>query len=161
MMTCDRRPITTPFSGAVTFVALLACIAALAGGCSNAKTRQYELYVHNQTSQPVTLWLTKDGPPIEAGWRSPEDLAIEAPEGDERIAGVVVEPGKVGTAGPVKGEFGPQTNAVLRVYSGATTMSQILAFSRKSPGRLDVVIKPGKNRLTVTDANGELAVTPQ
>jgi hypothetical protein len=135
-------------------------VLAAAGGCYDMKQRQYQLSVRNDTSRPLTLWLTKDGPPIEAGWRSPEDLEIETPSADERIAGVVVEPGKTGTAGPVKGEFGPQTNAVLRVYGGATKIAEILAIGRKSANRLDVVLKPGVNRLVVTDTDGKMAVTP-
>jgi hypothetical protein len=143
-------------------IALLTWLVALtmvAGGCSNAKTREYELYVHNQTSQPISLWLTKDGPPIEAGWRTPEDLAIEMLD-TERFPGRLVPPGDVATHAPVKGEFGPRTNAVLRVYSGATTVSQILATGRRDPNRLDIVLRPGMNRLAVTDADGKLAVTP-
>ena len=49
---------------------------------------------------------------------------------------------------------------MLRVYSGVTRLSEILATGRGSPARLDVVLEPGNNRLVVTDADGKLAVAP-
>ena len=76
------------------------------------------------------------------------------------MAGIVVNPGEVATPKALKGHFAPGTNAVLRVYSGATQMSDILAVSRGSPSRLDVVLEPGANHLTVTDGDGRLAISP-
>ena len=51
----------------------------IAVGC--APTKSFEVTVRNQSDVPVMLWLTKDGPPAEKGWWTPEQF-LEAPEGE-------------------------------------------------------------------------------
>ena len=137
---------------------LLIVSAALLLGCG-AKTRTFDVSVSNDTKEPITVWLTKDGPPYEKSWRSPEDLAIESPTG-ARVAGVKIPPGQSATTGRMKGKFAEGTLAILRVYGGDYTFSELLAVSRKSPNRADVPIYPGVSRFGVTrDAKG-IAVNP-
>jgi len=122
-------------------------------GCGG-KVRTFDVSVSNDTTQPITVWLTKDGPPQEKTWRSPEDLAIESPAG-ARIAGVTIPPGQSAATGKVKGRFAEGTVAILRVYGGDYTFSELLAVSRGSPNRADVPIYPGVSRFSVTrDAKG-------
>ena len=128
-------------------------------GCG-AKTRTYDVSVTNDTSEPVTVWLTKDGPVYEKSWRSPEDLAIESPAG-ARVAGVKIPPGQSATTGKMKGKFEEGTLAILRVYGGDYTFSELLAVSRNSLNRADIPIYPGVSRFSVTrDGRGAVAVKP-
>lgn len=136
---------------------LLLCALLLAAGCSAPK-RTYSVVVRNDTDRDLTVWLTKDGPPREPEWKSPEDLAIESRRSDERISGVVLAPGRTADSGQVIGTFARDTLAVLRVYEGVPTFSDLLAISRGDPRRADLVLDPGSNHLRVVDAAGRLVI---
>src|SRR6478752_4325957 len=59
---------------------LLPClliIAALSGGC--AQTRRYNVQVLNQTDEPITIGLAKEGGPYEPHLASPEEVAVGTP----------------------------------------------------------------------------------
>jgi hypothetical protein len=130
-----------------------------APGCSSAQKRTYEVTVKNESTRPVTVWLTKNGPPYEQGWKAPEDLAIELPVGDERIAGVVVPAGRTASTGQVVGHFAPGVQAILRVYLGQKGFDEILAISRGSPDRMEIVLKPGANDILLkSDEFGRVSV---
>jgi hypothetical protein len=128
-------------------------------GCNEAKQRVYDVTVKNESSQPVTIWLTKNGPPWEDGWKSPEDLAIESPQVNERIGGVVVPPGKTAFTGKRTGLFAPRVEAILRIYHGQKLFNEILAVGRDSPNRTDVVLEPGVSQIIVADNGPLLKVT--
>ncbi|HVT88586.1 MAG TPA: hypothetical protein VHD56_07025 [Tepidisphaeraceae bacterium] len=123
--------------------------------------RTYDVLVKNDSAKPVTIWLTKDGPAWENGWKSPEDLAIESPKMDERISGVIVPPGKTASTGQVSGEFAPSTQAILRVYLGQRLIHELLAMDRGTHDRIDVTLKPGSNSLLVTDDGSGIKVEKQ
>lgn len=128
---------------------LWALTVTLLAGCSSTTQRVYDISVRNETDRPVTLWLTKDGPPAQREWRSPEQLAIQAPGHEERIGGTVVPPGKTAYTGPIEGLFRPGAHAWLRIYDGQfKSFSDLLAVSPNS-GRVDHVLDPGKNELIV------------
>src|SRR5690349_9748573 len=94
----------------------LACLfATCLIGCGS--TKSYQVEVANHTSQPVTLWLTKDGPPREEGWLSPEDLTTVQSERQLQYDFVVVDPTRTGYTDKVSGQFPSGTHAVLRVYA--------------------------------------------
>jgi hypothetical protein len=142
-------------------ILLSALLATLTIGCSdNTQRRTYDISVSNETAGPITVWLTKDGGPIEPGWRSPEQLARVAPAHEERIAGLVIPPGKTGATGPVEGHFQRGADAWLRIYEGQRKFSEILAISHDSPSRIDVPLRPGQNRLKVHTKSGQIAATP-
>jgi hypothetical protein len=128
------------------------CSAALAG-C--ARTETFDITVRNDTEGPVTIALTKDGPPFERMWAGPEDLAIESPKADEQHAYVVLEPGKVGEVS-VQGKFDRGTRGYLRVYRGAPDISGMIAIGPVSPNRLDVPLRAGANQVVIAEANGRL-----
>ncbi|MCC6423053.1 MAG: hypothetical protein IT447_06195 [Phycisphaerales bacterium] len=123
-------------------------------GCASNRQETFELSVKNQTSTPISIWLTKDGPPDEQGWESPEQLAL-LPQ-TTTFSFTTVEPGKVAHAGPLTGQFAPGVNAWLRVYQGLHTLDEILAISRGSHDRLDYLTLPGKHRLTIVEQDGRL-----
>jgi hypothetical protein len=137
--------------------ALLVTVAATMLGC--VRTETYQLAIKNATAEPITLWLTKDGPPAEAGWRSPEQLAMQPVKG-EKLAGALVEPGELAMTGPRTGHFDQHTQAWLRIYGGAHTLSELLAISRGSPNRLDEPLEPGQHAWTVVEVNGALDLIP-
>src|SRR5438477_12897267 len=113
----------------------VACVIASALlGCG--ATRSFQVEAKNQTARPITLWLTKDGPPAEDGWRTPEDLAAAAGVAHEpRYDFAVVEPGRTGYTDRVTGKFPSGTHAVLRVYDGAVTYFQIAEAAKTHSDR--------------------------
>jgi hypothetical protein len=136
----------------------LLCLLLLVG-CRSYEARTYDVTVANVSSGPITIWLTKNGPPFEASWLSPEDMAVESPRGPQgAIGGVVVPEGKTARTGPRKGQFDSGTRAILRVYSGALTFDQMLASSSESRSRVDVRLPPGQSAYVVTGAPGAIEV---
>jgi hypothetical protein len=136
----------------------LLCLVSSAIGC--AETRYYSVAVKNQTHGPVTIWLYKEGGPYEDGWKSPEDLAIESPRANEPLGGRIIGPGTIATAGPLKGQFDSNSNAVLRVYRGSHTFNQLLAISQDSGDRISMHLKPGDNQFLISDENFKLSLVP-
>jgi hypothetical protein len=134
-------------------VGTLACVFAALAGCHSYQVRSYDLSVRNASREPVTIWLTKDGPPYEDGWWSPEDLATLSPKENpsREVGGVIIEPGKTATAINRRGRFEPQTSAVLRVYRTANGFNDLLSISHGSPSRDDVKLRPGRNELEVDE----------
>lgn len=137
----------------------VACVVALVlllVGCGQKKT--YQVEVRNDTRRPFTLWLTKDGPPTEEGWLAPEDLAASRAERELQYDFQVVEPTRTGYTGKLAGEFPKGTNAVLRVYDG--TPNYLDMAKAGAAGRADHVLKPGNNRLRVSEQSGQLVIRP-
>ena len=131
---------------------VLLCLLGPALGCvSPYETRTYQVTVKNYAAAPVTVWLTKDGPPFEPGWLSPEDLATESPRQSGRvISGLVIPSTKTAYTGARKGRFEPNTHAVLRVYAGQLTFAQLLAFDSDDKHRIDFLLHQGDNDLIIT-----------
>lgn len=129
-------------------------------GCSSAKEYTFDISVKNNTGGPITIWLTKEGRPVEKGWRSPEQVAMQSPGHEERIGGVLVPDGKTASPnGPVKGKFEPGSFAWLRVYDGKyANFSDLLAVSPRSMKRVDYPLDPGKNVLIVRKNGSRLVV---
>lgn len=137
------------FTPCLPFVLL--CIT----GC--AENRTYQIAVRNETGQPITVGVAKDGGKYEPQWASPEDVVVRTSGQDERgWNSVVVPPGKAGTAGPVTGNFAGGAVADLRVYAGDLQLSEVLAISRNSPNRLDVTLEPGRNAIIIREEKGKL-----
>lgn len=134
----------------------------LLAGCSSTKEYSFDVSVRNATDGPITIWLIKEGPPVEQGWRSPEQVAIQSPGQNERIGGRLVPPGKTAsTNGPFKGKFDPGSTAWLRIYDGKyASFSDLLAVSPKSSRRIDQYLDPGKNHLVVKSRNGKIYAEP-
>lgn len=141
---------------------LLLLFLFLVVGCRNVQTRVYDVHVKNESPGPILVWLTKDGPLWEEGWKSPEDLAVESPRMREPIAGVIVPPGQATSTGRIRGRFEPETQAILRIYNGEFTFNELLAMNREDPARTDVVLQPGINDLVVTHGRaGRLEIDHQ
>jgi hypothetical protein len=138
----------------------LICLAALLVGCSG-RSQSYRVVVHNESPRSVTVWLTKSGPPDEPGWKSPEDVAIESLGAEEPLGGVIIPPGKTGETKSVRGRFPEGVDAVLRVYLGQYAFDDLLAISKDSPNRIDVVLRPGTNALVVRNDRGTTVVEPE
>jgi hypothetical protein len=130
----------------------LVLICVVVGCASNVQTRQYQVTVQNDSSKPVTVWLTKNGEMYEDAWKAPEDYAIEKPKTRDPIAGVVVPAHEKRGTDVISGKFRPDTDAILRVYPGQLTFNEILASNRDNGGRQDLVIQPGYTDVIVTDA---------
>src|SRR5688572_27925725 len=125
-------------------VVLATC--CLATGCRPTKT--FDLAVRNETDDFITLALTKDGPPFEPVWATPEDIAAHAPHATDGPGFKLVPPGRTAEA-VVKGTFDKGTGAILRVYRGELEVQEMTKVSPTSPHRLDVPLTPGPNRFTV------------
>ena len=136
---------------------LLFCVTNF--GCASYQTRTYDVTVKNDSSDPVTVWLTKSGPPYESGWMAPEDIAVESPKAPTKvISGLVIPPGKTGFTGPRKGQFEPSTSAILRVYGGQLNFDQLLASGRDDKNRIDWKLHPGTNDLVVSGPKDAIEV---
>jgi hypothetical protein len=126
-------------------------LAALAMGCSHSRT--YQVSVTNQTAEPITFGLVKQGDPFEQKWASPEDAAIYGDKPSAETWGAI-GPGKTATSVQVKGKFRSNAEAYLRVYEGKLDLPEILAVSRGQPNRLDLPLTPGYNKFVIVDENG-------
>jgi len=135
-------------------LALSLAALLLVVGCASTRTETFQLSVKNQTGAPISVWLTKDGPPAEEGWESPEQLA-QLPS-TTTFSFRTIEPGKVAEAGPLTGKFASGSNAWLRIYQGLHTFDEILAISRGSHDRLDYFLAPGQHQITITTQDGRL-----
>lgn len=137
-------------------------LALVAVGCSSdTKTYSFQVSVKNATNRPITIWLVKEGPPVEQGWRSPEQLAMSLPGHEERISGAVIPPGQSADTGTREGKFAPGAYAWLRVYDGPQRLSEILAISRGNPVRLDVPLDPGISRIVIKDRAGRITAAQE
>jgi hypothetical protein len=125
-------------------------------GC--AATRTYQVSIKNDTANPITIGLVKEGDPFEGQWASPEEAAIAGQEPSAQMW-AAVPPGKTADTGPVQGKFNSKADAVLRIYEGKLNLSGILAVSRDQPNRRDILLHPGLNRLTITQRDGKLEAT--
>jgi hypothetical protein len=138
----------------LAFLSLLIVLA----GCS--RHEKFDVSVLNHTNGALTLALTKDGPPFERVWASPEDLAIESPKADEKHGYVVLPAGKSADVS-VEGTFDSSTHGYLRVYRGDLQISQMNAINGSSPNRLDIQLRPGVNKFVIgDDREGRLAELP-
>ena len=127
-------------------------------GCNSTK-KSYQVEVNNQTNAPVTLWLCKDGPPKEEGWLSPEELIDAHSERDLNYDFQVVDPAKTAYTDSLSGEFPKGTNAVLRVYPGTPNYFDM---AKIGPGvRVEHTLKPGNNRMILTENAGQLVLHPK
>jgi hypothetical protein len=126
-------------------------------GCSSHRKETFDINVTNSTAGPVTISLAKDGPPYEAAWATPEDVAIESTRYRERGGMQVIPPGKTAFVEKLTGRFDPNVQGFLRVYAGDVTLSEMLSRSRGSPGRVDVPLAPGRNNIRVVDQGGQIA----
>ena len=135
-------------------LAFVAFASVLLVGCS--RTEKFDITVRNDTGGPVTIALTKDGPPFEPVWASPEDLAIGSPKADEQHGYLMLPAGKEADVS-VQGKFDSGTRGYLRVYRGDLQISDMVAIGPGSPNRLDVPLRPGPNRVVVGQSQGRLA----
>ncbi len=130
-------------------------VMTLSVGCASS----YQVELKNQTTQAVTLWLTKDGPPPEQGWYSPEQLATMPADLRATYDLAIVPPGRTATTEPMAGEFPRGTNAVLRVYEGEKELFHILEDAKAGrERRIDKTLKKGMNRFVAVERDGRIAV---
>jgi hypothetical protein len=139
----------------LTMVSLSLSLLLFVGGCATT----YSVEARNDTSGPVQLWLTKDGPPVEDGWRAPEDLATTPGESEPKYDFAIVEPGKTGYTPNMTGQFPKGTNPVLRVYGGTDNYFKLAEADKAGRARRsDYILKPGANKLVVRETLGRLVV---
>ena len=131
-------------------------LAGLLAGC--AQERTFQVAVRNETTQPITVGFAKEeGGPSEPAWATPEEIAIGTPSYAERSwDSVQVPPGRTGVAGPIKGKFDGNARAFLRVYAATGKLEDLIAISRGSPHRADVLLSPGRNAIVIRVENDRL-----
>jgi hypothetical protein len=141
------------------FAALLLMFAAV--GCGT-QTRMYSVSVKNDTGGPLTLDLTKDGPPTEDAWASPEDIADGRVKvsADTRLGFNTLQAGATQTANDIPGKFDSGIHALLRVYRGGNLQVNEMLAIKPGPNRQDMVLAPGGNSFVVHDKAGQLSLEP-
>jgi hypothetical protein len=147
-----RQPTTTTF--------LLLALLALATGCSSSpETRIYRVTVRNKTDGPITVGLTKNGPPQEPGWLSPEEMTDIPPSRRPDHWGQVLDKDMKASV-KVEGKFDADVHAFLRVYRGTAPIADLLAKSHGTGSRADVALTPTViNDYTIEDHAGQ--ITPR
>lgn len=130
-----------------TLLAAPLLLVAAITGCES--TQSYQVTVVNKYSQPMTIVLTKDGPPMEKDWMPPEDIAMmkNAPA-DMVVNGITLQPSQRVTQERT-GKFEGGTHAMLRIYRGDINMKQMWGVSYGSPNRSDLTLHPGKNVIVI------------
>jgi len=141
---------------------LLLLAAALAAGCAaSAPQRTYSVSVDNRLSQPITVFLTKNGPPLEDQWLTPGQWAAGPINRDELIANfAVIKPGETVGIKKAVGHFEANTDAILQVYEQTGRIEDLAAIGLDDPRRTDVVLMPGANAFVVTTDEKGILVTP-
>ena len=131
-------------------------LACLLAGC--AQQRTFQVAVRNETTQPITVGFAKEeGGPFEPAWATPEEVAIGTPSyAEHNWDSVEVPPGRTGVAGPIAGKFDGNARAFLRVYAATGKLEDLIAISRSSPHRADVLLSPGRNAIIVRVENDRL-----
>lgn len=131
----------------------------LTTGCQPAvEIRSYDLTLSNQLPDPVTVFLTKNGPPDEQGWLAPEQLAAGPINQDSEYNGQVVPAGGGLDIRNIHGRFRRTTLAILRVYRQTGTLEDIAAIGPNDPRRLEVRLDPGVNELIIGENQWGLSV---
>jgi hypothetical protein len=120
----------------------LLCVAGCAGN-----VRNFQISLTNDTPNPLTIALTKSGPPLEAKWASPEDVVARRVSPDQTSGMTVIQPSKTVNS-TVSGRFEKNSEPVLRVYSGAMTLSEMLS-AKTGVNRFDLPLKDGSNKFIV------------
>jgi hypothetical protein len=137
-------------------------VAVVAGGCGMV-TRMttakgtFNVTVKNESSRPIRIGLTKNGPPWEEEWASPEDVAINNAKHAGATWGQAVLPGQSATLPEISGRFSEGVYGFVRVYADDPALSDMLAMGRHSPNRLDLPLTGGVNRFVVMDDQDRLA----
>lgn len=120
-------------------------------GCGPT-TRSYTVVVRNDSPEPMTVVLTKDGPPMEGKWLPPEDFAaMRRAPAELQVNGIVVPPGKTVDQSRT-GQFEDNTRAMLRVYRGEQNLESMLGVGPTSPNRTDLPLAPGENTVVIDKA---------
>jgi len=135
--------------------ALLALMAALFTiGCAPKAT--FDVSITNQTQDPITVGIVKDGQPYEFDLAGPEQWAVESPLDSLPPWGHVIPPGRTMDSGKITGAFPRGSAAYLRVYRGRHDNAGLIAISNPSPNRAEVLIFPTHNDVVVRDEKSRL-----
>ena len=122
----------------------------VAGCAATPHDATYAVTVRNEAQVPVVLWLTKDGPPVEADWLSAAQWQLLAdPDSAGVLPALTLNPNDLATLGPRAGRFGGSTRAVLDVYATPATPQ---GMADAKPGDADLArvdLKPGDNYVRV------------
>jgi hypothetical protein len=127
----------------------------LAVGCG-PQSRTYSVELRNVTRTPITLAITKDGPPYEASWAAPEDIMEHRPKETAGFAEVAAGHGAMLRG--LTGKFDSNTHAILRVYRGDGLTVKNLLKVGVGPDRQDVILAPGDNHFEISDSQGALQI---
>jgi hypothetical protein len=137
---------------------LLTLVALLAAGCQSSVTqRTYNYQIANNLSEPITIFLTKTGPPNENGWLAPEQLAAAPISEDNSHEGKVVPPNTQLTA-TATGKFIRGSDAVLRIYRVRGSVEDYAAIDPGNPKRADITLHDGNNNIIVSSDDSEMTV---
>ena len=135
----------------VTAIALLLLVV----GC--ARTETYQVRLTNKTTGPITFGVVKLGDPFERQWATPEDASFHGEKPSPEMWGRS-DSGQTAVSQPITGKFSGNAAAYLRVYEGKLDLVGIMAVSRGSSNRADIMLLPGPNNLTVMEQHDQLTV---
>ncbi len=140
----------------IALLLLLVISSAAAVGCQGTRRETFEVSVVNEADAPVIAWLTKDGPPAEAGWLTPSQWLQLSEErsipSDIPHPGLEIAPGMRADIGPHEGRLSAETSAVLLIYSTPVSLEEMAATPRRTSLMEIVYLVPGQNFIVVRSA---------
>jgi hypothetical protein len=132
---------------------LMTCLLV---GC--ARTETYQVTLTNRTDGPITFGLVKQGEPFEVKWAPPDIAATYGAQPDPEMWGSIGA-GKTAVSKPEKGRFASSAGAYLRIYEGKLDLAGVMAVSRGSSTRADILLTPGQNHITASIEGGKFVAT--
>jgi hypothetical protein len=141
-------------------VLLITIVLFAVAGCGpRIHTESYDVWVRNDTSDPLTIGLVKGGPPFEVQWASPQVMATRVDVDENWLWGQTIPAGRTAET-RVKGRFYSGDQAWLRAYRGEDrSLDDLLTVARQSGDRLDMRLRPGRNDIIITDERHHLRGT--
>ncbi len=133
------------------------CVVFLSLAGCGPKAVMVGVAARNDSDQPVLLWLTKQGPPVEMDWLSPGQFAVVYPPGDSEddlsaLPVYSLDPGETVQFAPRRGRFADGSVPILRIFNGPATLDQLAAVPRRSSQVDTVALGAGDNFVVVRRA---------
>lgn len=149
----DAAERSVGYSDGVKINGILMLLSVLLVGCGT-RPQTVEVTVRNDAEEPVVLWLTKSGPPVEEAWLSPGQVAAFYAPGDadhdlSQLPAVPLQPGEQVAFPPRKGRFPEGVFPVMKVYFGKSDLEALAGTATRGPNVDTVPLGAGQNFVVV------------
>lgn len=136
-------------------VLLLGFLLLTGIGCTSRGN--FDITVHNQTTEPLSAGFIKAGGPMDPRWTTPSEIAILSPQLTDRPWGALVPPGKTVHL-KSSSSFRKGSTAYIRIYAGDKTVDELLAISPGSPDLTQRALDNGRSAFVIQRDQGQLTM---